>query len=124
MPFTHVSDAAPHIVRTTAHGLIRFDDLAAHLQTLMDAGVARVPQLIDARDAEHDLPASDIRRLVELVSDLRATHGFGNRAALVVSRPVQFGMARVYGALAQKVDPDFAVFRDLGEAEVWLRDAR
>ncbi len=113
MPFTHVSDAATHIVRATAHGLIRFDDLAAHLQALMDAGVARVPQLIDARDAEHDLPASDIRRLVELVSDLRATHGFGNRTALVVSTPVDFGMARVY-----------AVFHDLGEAEVWLRDAR
>lgn len=110
MPFTHVSDAATHIVRTTAHGLIRFDDLAAHLQTLMDA--------------EHDLPASDIGRLVELVSDLRATHGCGNRTALVVSTPVHSGMARVYGALAQKVDPDFAVFRDLGEAEVWLRDAR
>ena len=47
-----------------------------------------------------------------------------DRVALVVSTPVHFGMARVYGALAQKVDPDFAVFRDLGEAEVWLRDAR
>ena len=55
---------------------------------------------------------------------MRATHGFGNRTALVVSTPVHFGMARLYGTLAQKVDPDFAVFRDLGEAEVWLRDAR
>ena len=47
-----------------------------------------------------------------------------DRIALVVSTPVHSGMACVYGVLAQKVDPDFAVFRDLGEAEVWLRDAR
>lgn len=124
MPFTYVFDAATNIVRTTAHGLIRFDDLAAHLQALVDAGVARVPQLIDARDAPHDLPASDIRRLVELVSHLQAAHGFSRRTALVVSTPVDFGMARMYGALAQKVDPDFSVFRDLGEAGAWLRGAR
>jgi len=50
-------------------------------------------------------------------------HGFSHRTALVVSTPVDFGTARMHGALAQKVDPDFAVFRDLGEAEAWLRGA-
>ena len=124
MPFTYVFDAATNTVRTTAHGVVRFDDLAAHLQALTDAGLARAPQLIDARDAQHDLPASDIRRLVELVSDLQAAHGFSRRTALVVSTPMDFGMARMYGGLAQKVDPDFAVFRDLGEAEAWLRGPR
>jgi hypothetical protein len=124
MPFTYVFDAATNIVRTSAQGLVRFDDLAAHLQALMDAGVARVPQLIDARDAQHDLSASDIRRLVELVSHLQAAYGFSRRTALVVSTPMDFGMARMYGALAQKVDPDFSVFRDLGEAEAWLQGAR
>lgn len=121
MPFTHVFDAATNIVRTSAQGLVRFDDLAAHLQALMDAGVARVPQLIDARDAQHELSASDIRRLVELVSHLQAAY---RRTALVVSTPMDFGMARMYGALAEKVDPDFSVFRDLGEAEAWLQGAR
>ena len=89
----------------------------------MDGGLARVPQLIDAREAQHDLPVGDIRRLVELVSRLQATHGSSHRTALVVSTPVDFGMARMDGALAQKVDPGFAVFRDLGEAEAWLRSS-
>lgn len=124
MPFTYVFDRAADMVRTTAHGLIRFDDLAAHLHALVDAGVARIPQLIDARDAQHDLPPSDIRRLVDLVGELQAVHGLSHRTALVVSTPVDFGMARMYGALAEKVDPDFAVFRDLAEAEVWLQRAR
>jgi hypothetical protein len=41
-----------------------------------------------------------------------------------VSTPVDFGVARMYSALAQKVDPDFAVFRDLGEAGAWLQSTR
>ena len=117
-------DPARGVIRTTAHGIVRFDDLAAHLQALIDGGVARVPQLIDSRDAEHDLSPSDIRRLVELVGHLQAAHGLSHRTALVVSTPMNFGMARMYGALAHNVDPDFSVFRDLGEAEAWLRGAR
>jgi hypothetical protein len=119
-----VFDPATNIIRTTAHGIVRFDDLAAHLQALIDDGFARVPQLIDSRDAEHDLSPSDIRRLVELVGHLQATHGLNHRTALVVSTPMDFGMARMYEGLAQKVHPDFSVFRDLGEAEAWLRGAR
>ena len=42
MPFTYVFDAATNTVRTTAHGLIRFDDLAAHLQALIEIGRAHV----------------------------------------------------------------------------------
>jgi len=61
------------------------------------------------------------RRLVELVSDLQAGQVFSHRIALVVSTPVDFGMARVYGALAQKVDPDFV---DLGEAKAWRQGTR
>ena len=117
-------DPARGVIRTTAHGIVRFDDLAAHLQALIDGGVTRVPQLIDSRDAEHDLSPSDIRRLVELVGHLQAAPGLSHRTALVVSTPMDFGMARMYGALAHNVDPDFSVFRDLGEAEAWLRGAR
>lgn len=51
-------------------------------------------------------------------------HTACHRTALVVSTPVDFGMARMYGALARKVDPDFAAFRDLGEAEAWLQGAQ
>jgi hypothetical protein len=119
-----VFDSATGIIRTTAHEIVRFDDLAAHLQALIDGGVARVPQLIDSRDVEHDLSPSDIPRLVELFAHLRATHGLSHRTALVVSTPMDFGMARMYGALAQKVHPDFSVFRDLAEAEAWLLGAR
>jgi hypothetical protein len=119
-----VFDPTTSIIRTTAHGIVRFDDLAVHLQALIDDGFARVPQLIDSRDAEHDLSPSDMRRLVELVGHLQVAHGLSHRTGLVVSTPMDFGMARMYEGLAQKVHPDFSVFRDLGEAEAWLRGAR
>jgi hypothetical protein len=95
-----------------------------HHALTVSPATAEPNRLIDARDAQHDLSTSDIRRLVELVSHLQAAYGFSRRTALVVSTPMDFGMARMYGALAQKVDPDFSVFRDLGEAEAWLQGAR
>ncbi|HKW90259.1 MAG TPA: methyltransferase domain-containing protein [Methylomirabilota bacterium] len=124
MPFTFELDPAAGVVRTTAHGLIRYEDLATHVRALLDAGLARIPQLIDARHAEHDLSADDMRRLAGLVGDLHAPAGVSRRTALVVTALVDYGMARMYGTLAQKVQPDFAVFRDLGEAEAWLLGPR
>ncbi len=120
MPFTYELDRTAGVVRTTAHGVIRFDDIASNVRALLDAGLARMPQLIDARHAEHDLSADDMRRVAELVRGLHAPTGVSRRTALVVATLVDYGMGRMYGSLAQKVQPDFAVFRDLGEAEAWL----
>lgn len=123
MPFTYVFDPAARIVRTLGHGLIRFDDIAAHLQALVDAGLAHVPQLIDSRAAEHDLSMSDMRRLAELVGKVPAAEGAPRRTALVVTIMVDYGMARMYGGLSAETDSGFAVFQDLAEAEAWLTGA-
>jgi hypothetical protein len=123
VPFTFAFDPAARIVRTTAHGLIRFDDLATHVRALVEAGLAGVPKLIDARHAQHDLSPSDIRRFVDLVTDSRAPDELRVRTALVLTTSVDDGMARMYGPLAEKADPGFAVFRDLAEGEAWLHAA-
>jgi len=60
----------------------------------------------------------------DAATNIVRTTAHGLVTALVVSTPVDFGMARMYGALAQKVDPDFSVSRDLGEAEAWRQGAR
>ena len=122
MPFTYALDAAAHIVRVSAHGVIRIEDLATHLQSLVDAGLAHIPQLIDARAARHELSEADIRRLVELVDKVPSGTS-PRRTALVVASMVDFGMARMYGSLASDTDPGFAVFQDLAEAEAWLTGA-
>ena len=85
----------------------------------MGAGLAHLPQLIDAREAQHELSVADMRRLVDLVE--KAPGGASpRRTALVVTNMVDYGMARMYGALAAETDPGFAVFQDLAEAEAWL----
>ena len=70
LPFTFVLDPVARIVRTTAYGPLRFDDLAAYMYALMEAGLAGVAQLIDARQAQHELSMADIRRFVDLVAQL------------------------------------------------------
>ena len=77
--------------------MARPENVVIHGQHLMywRPSLRIFPQLIDARDAQHDLPASDIRRLFELVSHLRAAHGFSHRTALVVSTLADFGMVRM-----------------------------
>jgi len=122
MPFTYVFDSAARVVRTSARGVIRIEDLASHLQSLAQAGLAHVPQLIDAREAQHELSVSDMRRLVELVEKVPGGES-PRRTALVVMSMVDYGMARMYGALAAETDPGFAVFQDLAEAETWLAGA-
>jgi len=117
MPFTYAFDPEARLVRTTARGVIRFDDLASHVQALAAAGLARIPQLIDARQAQHELSSSDMRRLVGLVATLRTPGEHKGRTALVVTRAADYGMARMYGTLAEESDPGFAVFHDLAEAE-------
>ena|SRR2546427_1831640 len=122
MPFTYVVDSVAGVVRTSGHGVIRIDDLANHLQSLVEAGLVHVPQLIDAREAQHELAVEDMRRLVALVEKM-PTGGSPRRTALVVTSMVDYGMARMYGALAAETDPGFAVFQNLAEAEAWLAGA-
>jgi hypothetical protein len=122
VPFTYVLDPATRVVRTTARGLIRLEDLASHLQSLVEAGLAHAPQLIDAREAQHELSGADMHRLVELVGKVPG-EASKRRTALVVASMVDYGMARMYSALAADSDPGFAVFQDLAEAEAWLAGA-
>jgi hypothetical protein len=122
VPFTYVFDPVARVVRVSARGVIRIDDLASHLQSLVDAGLAHVPQLIDAREAQHDLSVADMRRLVQLVQKV-PSGASPRRTALVVASMVDYGMARMYGTLATETDPGFAVFQDPAEAEAWLAGA-
>ncbi len=121
MAFTYVFDPVDRVVRATADGIIRLDDIAAYLQALVDAGLIGMPQLIDTRTARHELTTADTHRLVALVKTVKAPVERTVRTALVVTAPADYGMARMYGSLAEEADPGFAVFRDLAEAEAWVR---
>jgi hypothetical protein len=75
--------------------------------------------LCDIRDARPDLAPGDIRRIVEFVSRHRDARG-GGKSAVVASRDVDYGMARIAQVHVEPLGVELAVFRDLQEADEWL----
>jgi hypothetical protein len=64
----------------------------------------------------------EVRQSVDLV---RRTHELwaGSRAAIVVARDVDFGIARMFGAYADEIDVEYRVFREKRSALEWLRSS-
>lgn len=61
----------------------------------------------------------DVRRIAGFIKEHREEIRDG-KAAIVVSSPVIFGMARMLQILTEKSDLDIAVFRDIDKACKWL----
>ncbi len=107
-------------MRTNARGVIHIDDLIAHARALVKEKVFTYPQLVDARQARLKITAADVRKLVDSIMLLRRIHGTA-RTAFVTGYPADFGMMRMYATLSEEWDPGFAVFREIGDAEQWIR---
>jgi hypothetical protein len=70
-------------------------------------------------DARTDLTPGDIRRVVDFVSRHREAR-CGGKSAVVASRDVDYGMARIAQVHLEPLGVELGVFRDLQEAEEWL----
>lgn len=77
--------------------------------------------LIDFRELrlEH-LSFPDVERIVELHVPYLTRIG-KSPMAVVVSRPVDFGVVRMWESLAADMFPVHRVFYDIAEARTWLR---
>ena len=120
IPLSFRIDRGTRTVRTKGRGVIRLDDFVAHMHALVKGKVFAYPQLIDAREARLKITTGDVRKLVDQVEVLRRIHGTA-RTAFVTRYSADFGMMRMYGILSEECDPGFAVFREIGEAENWIR---
>jgi hypothetical protein len=79
--------------------------------------------LIDGRRHESLLSADFIRRIA---GGPMARSGLDDepRWAIVVSREVAYGLGRMFAMLAEGSHIRVRVFRDIDDAEKWLRDVR
>jgi hypothetical protein len=80
------------------------------------------PGMKSLNDLREFVPVSDssnVRRMAEYLL-ANAAEREGLRAAIVVSRTVDYGMARMLQALADTPSFSLAVFYDLDEAKQWL----
>ncbi|MES2178824.1 MAG: hypothetical protein V4550_13265 [Gemmatimonadota bacterium] len=58
-------------------------------------------------------------REIEITAEL-PVFASASRRALVVSQPVQFGLARMFASYAELAGQQVRVFRDYAEAEAWV----
>ncbi len=118
----HIADGILHL---EYHGEITADDIInVRAAFLPDPGfVPGMPCLADLTDASmaHVGPA-DIRRVA---AHWRAmAQGWPpHRTAVVTILDRDFGMARLYGSVAQRPGLELQVFRDRTAALLWLRQA-
>ena len=76
--------------------------------------------LWDFRHATFDLSTSDIREIAHFVLHNQPSRP-PRKMAFVVTRDVDFGMARMFDAFREDPNTQFGVFRDCDEALSWAR---
>jgi hypothetical protein len=90
------------------------------------AGLLADPDFVPGLDVLAEIPrgiappSDTVRSRVELVVEL-APH-LGRRIALVVRREVDFGLGRMFGTFAEEHGLEVRLFREVADAEAWLRD--
>jgi hypothetical protein len=122
MPITWHIDEDAALVTVRVEGVLTLEGARQALMNLYAQPSYRSPMvdLWDLRDAEIDSGPGDVQRFVQFIQTNRGEHG-SDRTALVVGRPADFGISRMYQALAENTLPfPVQVFTQLDEAYAWL----
>jgi hypothetical protein len=109
------------MVLSRAWGVLSEEDLVAHYQALA-ADLRFQPtfaQIVDLREVtSFALGSAALRREAAIRVFDRAA-----RRALVASSDIAFGLSRMYATEAYDVSPSIEVFRDMAEAEDWVKQS-
>jgi hypothetical protein len=123
MQWTARFDADPALLTLTVSGVAHVDGFREYLEGVLEdpAWAPGKAALIDFRDLrlEH-LSFADLERIVELHVPHRTRIG-NSPMAVVVSRPVDFGIVRMWESLSADTFPAHRVFYDVDDALLWLR---
>jgi hypothetical protein len=118
MPIITDVDHERSQVRAVAVGLVTYDDVRAHLSLERHFRGLPYPEFIDARGTTISLTPDEVRRIAELLRELRRDSTLGPTAVLV-SDDVAFGLIRMLEALVEDVC-EVKPFRDEQDARAWL----
>ena len=64
--------------------------------------------------------AQEVKDLVNFIRTNQSKRGSNYRVALVVSRDMDYGLARMYEAYSQDLPVQIRIFDELEQAELWL----
>lgn len=126
MPISYRIDTEKRMVLTKASGTLTDEDVLA-LKARLTRDPDFVPgmrELSDCRGIERlAVTSAGVRAMVQQ-DQQQARAGGPHKLALVLSRDVAFGMARMYQSLAESNEQNHVgVFRDIDEARAWLESA-
>ena len=120
MPITLGVDREHRLVTTTAWGQVTYEEIQSHLSEEEHLRATGYPELIDAIGASTTLTADEVRTLVNRTHDMLRQGPFGP-TAIASDNDVLYGMARMYEILAERDGISIGVFRNVPDAERWLR---
>lgn len=121
MGLQHSIEADARLVRLTYSGLVTFDEWAATMKSVFDDPTYQ-PGFAFLADRRMALTPTTlyVERAVTFIHDRRSRVA-GSRLAIVVSNSGSFGMMSLAQMLAKHLVKDICVFKNLREAEHWLR---
>lgn len=123
MPISYRIDVEHCLILTTASGTLTDDDIVQHKARIVQDPDFRpgMKELSDIRGVDQlNVTPAGIMEMVNQDAKDSTTVG-SHQLALVVSKEVAFGMARMYQSLTKPNIETVGVFRDIDEARVWLQ---
>jgi hypothetical protein len=124
MSFTYQIDPQGGIIEIRGAGVITQAEYVAGVMSWMIDPLFRpgLDGLCDFTAAESTPTMAELRELIDLVA--RHTAYVGRvKVAMIVSKPIVFGVARQFASLAEAAQLEVQLFRDRDSAMSWLRPA-
>jgi len=124
MPVLYEIDRERALVRTTCAGLVTFEQVMAHFDSLerdpRRQGVMDV--VLDLRHITSTPETSHLRQVAERMEAGESAIQYG-RCAIVAVEPEHVGMARLFAEFARSRFASATVVATIDEAERWLWDS-
>lgn len=125
MPISYQIDRTAALIRTRCYGDVTLHEVLGHFRDLRQESALpkRLDVFLDMHEVTSRPTAEEIRIASKEPGALQGTVTFGC-CAIVVDRDALFGMARMWGILAEGSFVSVNVFRSTTEAEAWLEAQR
>jgi len=122
MPINYRFESSPSVLFVEMRGIITDEELLQYAKTATtDVEIpASYHELIDLRGVEVPEVSTDTLRRVAATFRDAEREPEGVKVAFVASSDAAFGMARMYQVFRTGSEAAFHVFREMGEARVWL----
>jgi len=122
MPVVYTISREENLIRATATGVIRAQDLRGLVEALLiDPNVQ--PGIRALYDSRYGVPDLAVIELAEIATKVRLLldRGMG-RIAIVALAQLTYTVAKTFAVLAKPLGVEADVFQSLSQAKSWLRD--